>query len=64
MIVHLQRLVEDLKRASAKIGVSGQLDTARRLPSGDVVVRLDNTESRNNWREREQDGVTTLDEDA
>lgn len=59
-----QRLVEDLNRASAKNGVTGQLDTARRLPSGDVVLRFDNTESRDNWREREQDWVSTLGEGA
>lgn len=59
-----QRLVEDLNRASAKHGVTGQLDTARRLPSGDVVLRFNNTESRDNWREREQDWVSTLGEGA
>ena len=59
-----QRLVEDLNRASTKSGVTGQLDTARRLPSGDVVLRFDSTESRDSWIEREQDWVSTLGEGA
>ena len=59
-----QRLVEDLNGTAAKNGVPGQLDTARRLPSGDVLLRFDNTESRDSWRERQSDWLSTLGEGA
>ena len=60
----LQRLVLDLNPTAAKNGVPRQLDPAKRVPSWDVLLRFNNTENRDSWRESEQDWVSTIGEGA
>lgn len=56
----VQRLVEDLKRATSESEVVGQLQTVRKLQSGDTILRFDTTGSRDSWRGCEKDWIGAL----
>lgn len=56
----IQRLVEDLNRATRKSEAVGELQSVRKLQSGDVILRFDTTESRDSWRRCEKDWIKVL----
>ena len=55
-----QRLVEDLNRATRQSEAVGELQSVRKLQSGDVILRFDTTESRDSWRRCENDWIEVL----
>ena len=56
----IQRLVEDLNRATRQSEAIGELQSVRKLQSGDVILRFDTTESRDSWRRCEKDWIKVL----
>ena len=56
----IPRLVDDLKRAAQQSETVGELQSLRKLQSGDVILRFDTTESRDSWRRCEKDWMNVL----
>lgn len=59
-----QRLVENLKRATRECEVVGQLQSLRRLPNRDMILRFDTTESRDSWKRCKEIWIGALGIDA
>ncbi len=56
----VQRLIEDLNRATKQSEVVGELQSVGKLQSGDAIFRFDTTESRDSWRRCENDWIEIL----
>lgn len=56
----IPRLVEDLKRATKGSEAVGELQSVRKLQSGDVILRFDTTGSRDSWRICQNDWINIL----
>ena len=56
----IQRLVEELNKAASRGAAIGQVQTVRRLPSGDTVLRFDTTVHRDSWKETQEHWINVL----